>query len=227
MVARQEHGGDGIVPPHLRPGVLGIFQRPGPVALVLEAGLLGQNTGDHAADGIGDGHSSQLAAGENKISQGEFLVHIGVDKALIHPFIVAADQDEPLPGQQLPGLVLVKDRARGAEEDGVDVFSAGDVVHAAGQGLALHDHSLTAAIGIIVGAAALVGGIVPDVVAADVQETGFPSPADDAGREGGIHHLREKGEDVNSHRAAFPRWWKPRSGGPPGGSPGGRAPRQG
>ena len=87
--------------------------------------------------------------------------------------------------------------------DGLPCFH---ILQTPGQGLALHHHALSAAVGIVIRTAALVGGIVPDVVAADVQQSGITAAADDAFPQGAVHHLGEQGEDVNSHGAASLLW---------------------
>ena len=227
MVARQQNLRHRHIPPYLRAGVLRIFQHAAPVAFVLEAGGLCQYTGHHPADGIGDDHGGQLAAGEHKITDGQLFVDAGIHKPAIHALIMTADQNHVLPGQQFPSLCLVKPGPGGAHQNGVHFFPLLHVLQTAGQRLALHDHALTAAVGVIVGAAALVGGIVPDVVAADVDQSGFPAPTDDALAEGMIHHLGEQGQNVNSHGAASLRWCAGSAPSDPDPPPDGRVPPRG
>ena len=227
MIARQQNLGHRHIPPNLRTGVLGIFQHAAPVALVLEAGGFGQHTGHHPADGVGDDHGSQLAAGEHKVTDGQLFVDAGIHEPPIYALVVAAHQNHVLPGQQFPGLCLIKPGTGGAHQDGVHLFVLLHVLQTAGQRLALHDHALTAAVRVIVGAAALVGGVVPDVVAANVDQSGFPAPADDALAEGMIHHFGEQGQNVNSHGAASLRWCAGSAPSFPDPHPDGRVPRRG
>ena len=80
--------------PHLWPGVLGVFQQTIPVALIGEALRVGQDPGDQATHGVRHRHGRDFSPGENKVSQGDLLIHALVDEPLIDALIVAADQDE-------------------------------------------------------------------------------------------------------------------------------------
>ena len=80
--------------PFLRSGVLGIFQKAVPMALTGVAFRIGENTGHKAAYRVSHGHRCNLSAGEHKVSQRELLIHALFDKAFIHTFIVATDQNK-------------------------------------------------------------------------------------------------------------------------------------
>ncbi len=96
--------------PLLGSSILGVFQQPGKMAFFCEAGVLRQHAWNHAADRVRNGRSGDFSASEHKIPQGNFFVDTFVDKPLVHPLIMAADQDKPVPGQQLLGLLLTKRR---------------------------------------------------------------------------------------------------------------------
>ena len=71
VVAGQQHRRDSPAVPHLRAGILGIFQQSVPVALIGVAALLRQNAGNHAAQTVRHSHGGDLAAGEDEVADGE------------------------------------------------------------------------------------------------------------------------------------------------------------
>ena len=204
VVAGEKDLGDFAAVPLLRTGVLGMLQQAVPMGLLHEALLVRQDAGDHAADGVTDGHGRDLAAGEDKVAQGDLLVHALVQKALVHALIMPADQDDVVPLLlQLPGYALVEGAAAGGHKNGVGVWVAAflaDMVPAAVERVRLHDGPPAPAIGIIVHLHLLIGGVVPDLVGHDGEETPLLGPAQDADIQHGVHRLREKGHDIKSHR---------------------------
>ena len=219
MVAGEEDVGDLAAVPLLGPGVLGVLQKAVPMGLLHEALLVRQDAGDHAADGVADGHGRDLAAGEDEVAHRNFLVHALVDEALVDALIVAADQDDVVPLLlQFPGNGLVEGPAAGRHENGVGVGIAGDLpdmVPAAVEGVRLHDGAPAAAVGVIVHLHLLIGGIVPDLVGLDGEEAPLLGPAQDADVQHGVHRLREEGHDIKSHRwPSLPKCVPPSGSGP-------------
>ena len=173
------------------------------MALVGVAAFLRQNARHHAAQAVCHGHGGNLAAGENEVSHGDLLVHALVQKALVHPLIVAADQDQAvIPGLQLLGHLLVEYPAAGGEVDGVDPLASllADVVPAAVQGVRLHNGSPASAIGIVVHLHLLIGGVIPDLVGGDPDIAPLLGPAHDGLAHHGVDGVGEQGHDVNFHR---------------------------
>ena len=84
------------------------------MALVGEADLVPQHAGHQPAYGVGDHHCRKLAAGQNKVAQGDFLVHALVNKALVDALIVPADENDVLKlARKLLCLFLVEGFAAG------------------------------------------------------------------------------------------------------------------
>ena len=106
MMAGQQHLGHRLTAPFGGVGILRIFQQAIPVAFFLKSRFVGQDAGHHTAHRIGNRHGRDLAAGEDKIPDGNLLIDAGIDKPLVDAFIVSADQDEMFPGQQFAGLGL-------------------------------------------------------------------------------------------------------------------------
>ena len=203
MVAGQQDLRHPAAPPLLGAGVLGILQQPLPVALVGEAHLLGQHPRHHAADAVRYGHGRNLAPGDHKVPQGDLLVHALLDEALVQALVVAAHQNDVLPPQQLPGHALVKGAALGGHEHRVHVpaclLTQGPVAEI--QRLRQHDQPLAAAVGIVVRAAVVGGGVVPDVGGPDGDEALGLGLADDAGLHHCADHIRKQGHNVDGHAA--------------------------
>ena len=79
-----------------------------------------------------------------------------------------------------------------------------DGAEAVGNGLSVHHHAQAAAVGIIVHLLLLIEGIVPDLVTADIQQALGLSAADDAFVQHGAAHIREQGEQIDSHASNSP-----------------------
>ena len=79
--------------PGLGAGILGVLQHTAPVALLLKALWIGENARHHAGDGVRHDHGRQFSAGEYEVTDGEFLIHTGLDKPFVDPFVVSADED--------------------------------------------------------------------------------------------------------------------------------------
>ena len=90
MVAGEQLGWDSPAVPHFGPGVLGVFEKPVPMALLLEARRIGQHPGHQAAHRIRNRHGGDFPAGEDKIPQGNLFVYALVDEPLVDSLIVAA-----------------------------------------------------------------------------------------------------------------------------------------
>ena len=91
VVTGEEDGGDFVAAEVVGLSVLGIFE----VVAVTEAfdfgGLLAaKNAGNEADDGIDDDECGELAAGEDVVAEGEFVVDYRAD-ALVVAFVVGAE----------------------------------------------------------------------------------------------------------------------------------------
>ena len=151
--------------PGFRAGVLGVLQKTVPMALPHVAGRVRQHAGHQAAHRVRHRHGGDLPAGENKVSQGELLVHTSGDKPLVDSLIMAADQHQVVivPDQALCRL-LGEGGPLGAHVDDPAAARAPccqNIVQAGFQGLG-HEHAAKAApIGVIIHLALFVGGYSP------------------------------------------------------------------
>ena len=194
--------------PDRRLGVLRVFQQTVPVALVGEADLVCQYTGDHAADGVRHRHRRKLAAGQHKIAERDLLVDAGIDKPLVDALVVAAGQNKMIiVADELARLFLRKPLTLCAHQDGVDMLSARDRLMTAIERIGLHDHALAAAVGGVIHTVVLVGGVVADVDRIDAHQTGGLRASDDALRHHAVDQFGKQRENINCHhRPAVPRW---------------------
>ena len=218
MIAGEQNFRYRPVMPHGGTGVLGIFQQSVPVGFLFKAFCVRQNTGDHAAHGIGNGHGRDFAAGEHKVSHAQLLIHALVQKSLVHALIVAAHQNQVfVPLLQFPGDLLIKGSAAGRHEDGpAGAVGFHHVGPAAVERVCLHDGAPAAAVGIIIHLHLLVGGVSPDLMGADGNVAPGLGPAQDAHIEHRIHRLGKERQNINVHHCACP----PGSGPPSGWHPG-------
>ena len=204
VVTPEQHLGHAAALPGFGPGVLGVFQQTVPVALPGVAGLVREDPGHQATHGIRHGHGRDLPAGENKISQGDLLVHTLLDEALVHALIVAADQHQVvvIPLEALGGLLVVG-LALGTHVDhpaAQALRGGGDHrVQAAFQRLGHHDAAEAPAVGVIVHLVLLVFGIVPDLDAVYLHRALLHGPADDALVQHGADRVGKQGQNIDPH----------------------------
>ena len=140
-------------------------------------------------DGLDHHHRRGLAAGQHVVAHRQ----LAVDQVLAHPVVDAlvapAEQGEPLRAGQLARQGLVEPAARRAEEversHGLGGLDAGE------DRLGPQDHPGAASEGGVVDGAVDVGGVVPQVVAAQVQPAGLTGPAEEALLAEDIHDARE------------------------------------
>ena len=78
------------------------------------------------------------------------------------------------------------------------------LVDAPGKGLGGQQHALAPAEHRVIHTAPGVGGKVPQLVAAHLQQPLLPGPADDAVPQHRGEHLREQGEDIHPHLGFLP-----------------------
>ena len=205
MVAGEQHRRYGAALPHFGPGILGVFQQAVPVALVLVALFLGQNSRLQAQHAVRHHQAGQFAAGEHVIANGDLLVAERFDHPLVDAFIVAADQRHRFVLRQPSGRRLIVGLARRREKHHMGLAaSLGGALglhgaQAVGDGLGVQHHAAAAAVGVVVGLLLLVAGIVTDLVAVGLEKPFGPRPAQDAGGKEAVAQFREQRDDVDAH----------------------------
>ena len=209
MVSAQQHLRHGKAFPYLRAGVLGVFQKAVPMALPDIAHGVRQHSRHQPADRVRNRHGRQLPAGEDKVPEGNLLVHAGVQEALIHALVMAADQHQvvviPL---QAAGRFLVEGGALGREIDHPPaafpslIGLRGYRIQAALQGLGHHDAAEAAAVGVVVHLVLPVLGVIANLNAGDVQNSFAAGPSQDALVEHLAHVARKEGQNINFHQRA-------------------------
>ena len=81
--------------------------------------LVGQHARHHAADRIRDRHGRDLAAGEDEVTQRNFLIHALVNKPLVNALVMAADQNQIVQLAQANGIRLFESMSAGGQIDGM------------------------------------------------------------------------------------------------------------
>ena len=208
VIAGEQHLRHAQPVPLVGAGILRILQKPVPVALVREADLVTENARNQTADRIGNAHRRQLAAGQDKVADGDLLIHAFVDEALVDALIVTADEDDVfIAVTELARLFLIENASAGGEKNGV--YRRADLVAdgapAVEQRVTLHDGAAAAPVGIVVHLILTVCGVVADLVAVYLDQALFLRAAEDALLHHRIDRRRKERHDVKSPRSACPR----------------------
>jgi len=202
VMPRKQDLGHAAVFELLGAGVVGAVEESG-VEGVVDGGVgVAEDAFDHARDGVDDNHGWEFAAGEDKVADGDFFVYASVDDALVDAFVVAADEDKAGERGELAGFVLGENGALGAGKEDAGAFGcagvAGDGVEGAGEGFGFEDHATASAVRGVVDDFVAVLGVVAEVVDAEVEQTLFPGPSEDAFGQGAFEPGGEEGEDIDA-----------------------------
>ena len=94
VVAAEQDVGDAPAAVLDGAGIVGEFEEAGGVAVVCGAVVVAEDAGEEAGDGVGDDGGGESAVGEDVVADGELAVDEVVNDALVHAFVVAAEEDE-------------------------------------------------------------------------------------------------------------------------------------
>jgi hypothetical protein len=165
MVAGKQHLRHRFTLEHPWPGVLPVFEQAAAEGIAGGRILAAEYARQQSRDRVQDHQGGQFAAGQDIVADGQFFVHVMGAKALVHPFVAAANQGQSLLPGQSGGRGLVEPLSPGREED--DPRSRPLAVHrleAGGQGFRLHHHALAAAERTVIGHVVAILGVVANVV---------------------------------------------------------------
>jgi len=99
--------------------IMWTLKQSGGETVTLSRILSSQHSRKKAGKRIDDDHRRQLAAGEHKISNGDFIRDKVLPHALIYAFIAAANQDQTIfPGQFLGSCLAKRPALRRQQDDG-------------------------------------------------------------------------------------------------------------
>ena len=167
----------------------------------LRAGLVADDVGQQAHDGVDDDQRGQRAVGEDEIADAKFLLDEMLAHAFVDAFIMAADKNNALERGQFARLGLVELGAAGAEQN--DAAGLGGlrlhVLHRGENRLALEQHAGSAAVGLVIDGVMLVGGVIAQLVQRDLRLSAALGASQDRGVERSAQDLGEKGDDVDAH----------------------------
>ena len=148
---------------------------------------MAEDAGEQADDGVEDDGCAELAAGEDVIADGEFLVAEELADALVDAFVAAADENDAIEGGETAGGCLREALAlRGEKNDGLAGGVTGGLgseiegLEALEDGLGLENHALATAEGTVVNGAVAVVGEGAEVVGVGAGEAGAQGARDDA-----------------------------------------------
>ena len=180
-------------------GVVRMVEDPGGKRILLGRLLVAKDAGDEPHDGIRNDQCGQHPAGENIVADGNFVIDEVIRHALVDAFIVAAEKNEVGFLGEFAGDGVGKFAPLRCEEDhfgcGGPDFSKREV-----DGLDLHDHSWSAAVGCVIHRAVAVFGPFAEVHRFERGEVFFLCPLENALRKNASADIGEDGEDLNFHR---------------------------
>ena len=173
MVSRQQNIGYGSPLELSRPRVLLILQKPTAVArgerLVNIAHLVTKGTRDKANHGIRNDHSGKFAARQNIVPDTKAIIGIRIC-ALIDSFVPAAYKEQTvIRGETLSDMLVEPVAARREKNDmRLDALRR-DRLDGLGNGLDLHKHSGTAAIGLVIDRAMAIVSPIAKVIGMEIE----------------------------------------------------------
>ena len=184
---------------------MGEFEEAGGEAVVGRAGVVAEHAGDEAHDGVHEDDGGDDAIREDVVADGDFVVHEMVEDALVHAFVVAAEDDEVAAlcakaGVFLRDALIHAPPARAHEDDAG--LRRAERFHGLEDWLAFHHHALPAAVGRVVGGAVAVVRPVAEVVGLEGEEALFLRALHHALAECGGGDGGEEAEDVYLHGIA-------------------------
>ena len=200
MVAAAQHVGHAQPPVLDGAGVLRIFEQVFGKALLHER-LRREHAVDIPRDAVDHHHGGEFAPREHIIADGQLLVEKEVDRPLIHPLVVPAEQNEVLLADEIEHALLTERSALGREVDAAGGMIGVDRLDGAAHGLRHHHHARAAAEGIVVALAVAVLGIVAQIDDGDLQLSVALRPPENARFERGEHFGKE-GENGDLHSTA-------------------------
>ena len=136
--------------------------------------------------GVEHDHGGELAAGEDEVAEGEFLIDFGLDHALVDAFVAAAQQDEGRPrGEPHHFAVIEPPALRGEVDDGAGRAGGATLLLAGmaqggGERFGPHEHAGAAAVGAVIDAPVGVVGEVARVVQREFVEAALAGATGDA-----------------------------------------------
>ena len=171
------------------------------MALFLKAEIIRKHAGHHSAYCIGKHQRRKLAAGQDIISDRNFLINILIYQTLIHSLIVAAEYGERIIFRIAADSSLIECIPLGRHIDKIRTSAerAADILKAQGDRLSHHQHTHSAPVGRIVHSFMLVKCKIPQLVAHYLYCSLFPCPADYAFAHDSLTHFRKKGNYINPH----------------------------
>ena len=157
VIAGDEHLRDRPALPHLRPGVLRVFQQAVGEALLGAGGLRAHDAGHQPHAGIDQRHGGDLAAGQHVIADRDLFESARLDHPLVDALEAAADHDGAGAVRQRLDAGLRQRRAARATSAGEGAPSLRRGIERAGEHVGLHHHAGAAAGRRVVDGAVLVG----------------------------------------------------------------------
>lgn len=186
---------------HPRPGVLPVFEQAAAEGIAGRRILAAEHARQQPRDRIQNHQGGQFAAGQDVVANGQFFVHVMAAKALVHPFVAAANEGQPLLPGQSGSRGLIQPVAPGRKENHPGPRPvAARRLEAGRQGFGFHHHAFAAAEGAIVGHAVPVVGMVADVVHSHADLFRAERPANHPLVERGDEKFRKNRQDVKPHQ---------------------------
>ncbi len=174
-------------------------------ALVMRGGLVAEDAGKEAGDGVYDHGGSEFAAGEDEVADRNLAVSEEIVDALVYAFVAAAEQDDAFGAGEFMGDRLSEALALGGEQDDGFALRIAFSQRSDTEGLdgseerfGFEDHAFSATEGTVVHGAMFVFGPGAEVVEVDGGFAGVEGALEDSEAEGAIEELGKDGDDIEA-----------------------------
>ena len=163
-------------------------------------GLVAQGPRDEAHKAVDQNGGTQLASGQDIVSDAYLFGNQVFTDTFVNAFVVAAKDDDVLFHGELVAQRLVEHLAVGAHVDDLIVVPlAFQVADAVVDRLDHHHHARAGGKRVVVHLVVLVGAVVTQVVQSDFHNALVDGAFDDGFGEGSLKHFRENRDDVDAH----------------------------
>jgi hypothetical protein len=167
-------------------------------ALFIGARGIAEHAGEQTDDGIEHYDGCNGAIGQDVIADGNFIIHQGVDDAMIDAFVVTAKHDEMGFAREFASCGLVESPALRRHEDRARGGRA-QLIDGGEEWLGLHHHPGTTAVRLVIDSPMTVGRPIAQVVDVDFHQSLVLGTADDALSQWDSHDFRKKRDDIDAH----------------------------
>ena len=177
-------------------GIMGVVKQAMGEGVLLCGVLITEHSGKKAHDGIGDHQCGQHATGQHIVTDGNFIIDQMVCHALVDTLVVATEKNEVTFSREVPRRGIGKLSTLRGHKDDLGGWRS-QIREGAGNGIDLHHHSRSTAVGRIIDCAVRVARPLAQVDRLEVGEAFVARAFEDARLEHATADLGENSENLN------------------------------